>query len=263
MLTDNYIPISQYLAFNVGQSISGMPQVISNSGTGGAACSTTCASDCKDTCSGDCKSTCTGSCAGSCSGSCTDGCSTGCKSGCKGNCKGTCTNGCETPCKTYCQTYCEKQQTFSDNTYNKKPTNAGNTFTWSSTVAEGETIMISHEDWNTLADYVNSAAKYCTGGDTSRTAIKVSEGDLITADIFNSMSERLSTITSALSSAKRTTEKIKNSSIIYADDFKALKTGFNNAKIKSGTGTCCQKGETKKSEYNSAQPCADGQKGNP
>ena len=38
---------------------------------------------------------------------------------------------------------------------------------------------------------------------------------------------------------------------------------LNNAKIKSGTGVCCQKGETKKSEYNSSQPCADGQKGNP
>lgn len=267
MLTNNYIPLSYYYANIIGHNLAiqyPRAQVMADTNQG-----TTCSCDgsCTGSCSGSCQG-CSGSCTGTCSGTCTGKCTGTCSTTCTGNCAGTCTGGCESYCMV-CQSYCQYSQTYSKNNGSNKPNGAGQTFTWSSTVDENKTILISATDWNKLAGYVENAAKVCNGG-TSGSVTRVSSKDPITANIFNSMSQCLSSITNALVHDKT---KTANKSIIYASDFLALQNGYNNAQLSSSApngeypspgkaNSCCQKGQacmTKAQGRPSLQPCAGGQ----
>mgnify|MGYP006903492109 FL=1 len=270
MQMNNFFPISNYYAQTLGETLKQkeqqFPYVNNNEGIAvtatcsGTNCTGGCKGTCKGTCAGGCKGTCKGTCSGTCSGTCTGTCS----STCSGNCAKTCTGGCETYCQK-CQAYCQYEQTFSKNNGANKPTGAGKVFTWDSTVGEDKTILISATDWNKLAGYVENAASVCVGG-SSGSITRAKKDEAISAAIFNSMSSKLTAITSRIVKDK---EKTANQSVIYASDFAALKNGYNNAQIKStlpsgkyptsgGKNSCCQLGQacmTQAQGRPSLQPC--------
>lgn len=270
MKVNNFFPMSNYYAQTLGETLKQeeqqFPYVSNNKGIAVAAtcAGTSCTGGCKGSCKGSCTGGCTGGCKGSCSGTCSGTCTGTCSTTCSGNCAKTCTGGCETYCQT-CQAYCQYNQTFSKNNGANKPSGAGKVFTWDSTVGEDKTIFISAEDWNKLAGYVEKAANVCIGG-SSGSVLTVKKGEAISAKVFNSMSSKLTAITSRIVKDK---EKTANQSVIYASDFAALKDGYNNAQIKStlpsgkypssgGKDSCCQLGQacmTQAQGRPSLQPC--------
>lgn len=274
----DYIPISEYLAAEIGtqSGLSGKSRILTSNPdngialaaeTGGSTCSgceTSCSGGCKGTCSG----TCSGSCRGTCSGSCKSGCYGSCKStctgtcvgDCTGNCAGTCTGGCETYCADYCQTYCQYDQTYSTNDGPNNP--GGNVFTWSTTIAAGETIIIKASDWNQLASYVEDAAPYCYGSSISLS--RASAPDPITAVIFNNLDGGIGKINVSVGT------KYADIDLIKASEIQALADNYNEASMISTlpptdgltSGKCCQIGEscmTQASGRPSLQPCLKGQ----
>ena len=157
-------------------------------------CSGSCTSSCENNCSGGCKGTCTancadnctdtckGECAGACKGGCKTGCSADCKGDCNGVCKGTCSDTCDGACVKVCtgmcedkcqscQTFCQNNQSYTTNRGNKSPN--GKTFSWSSTVAQGQTILISAANWNSLVAYVRAAAPYCANSTQIKQLIQI------------------------------------------------------------------------------------------
>lgn len=215
-------------------------------------CSGSCKDGCKDACKGDCKTACSGSCKGQCaaecSGDCKDYCLGSCKTYCSGSCMGECTGVCENKCQK-CQTYCQKEQS-----YVKNSGTNGKTFSWSSTVDEDATILISATDWNLLVDYVKAAAKYCASSVPSLT--KANSGEFITADIFNNLDSGIGSLNGSSSIGTKTGGT--NGDFIKASDFNALSSHYNGAQILSSL-ECCQLGETPSSEYGRNQPCKNGQ----
>ena len=236
-------------------------------------CSGSCTSSCENNCSGGCKGTCTancadnctdtckGECAGACKGGCKTGCSADCKGDCNGVCKGTCSDTCDGACVKVCtgmcedkcqscQTFCQNNQSYTTNRGNKSPN--GKTFSWSSTVAQGQTILISAANWNSLVAYVRAAAPYCANSTPSLST--ATSNAPITAAIFNNLDTGIGT----LGGSGRVGNKTANIDIIKAADFQALASHYNAAKIKSNL-ECCQLGETPESEYGHNQPCKNKQ----
>lgn len=275
----DYIPISEFLAAEVGtqSGLSGKSRIITSDGgnngialaaaTGGSTCSgceTSCSGGCKGTCSGTCdggcKGTCSGSCSGGCYGSCKSSCTGTCVGDCAGNCAGTCTGGCETYCAGYCQTYCQYNQTYSTNNGVNNP--GGSVFTWSTTIKEGETIIIKASDWNQLASYVEDAAPYCCSSSISLS--RATANAPITAVIFNNLDGGIGKINVSVGT------KYADIDLIKASEIQALADNYNDASMTNTlpstngltSGKCCQKGEscmTKASGRPSLQSCAKGQ----
>lgn len=226
-------------------------------------CSDTCKGTCKDTCSsgcyGGCKGGCSGECSGGCRGVCTADCAGDCKSACLGTCASTCdgactktcTGMCEDACQS-CQSYCQRAQKYTSN-----PVGSGKTFSWSSKVAQGETILISATDWNKLVDYVLAAAPYCASSTPSLT--KTAPKALITADIFNNMDSGIGKLyRSGMVGTKQATIDI-----IKSTDFTSLASNYNGAYIIAGSAKCnqccSQNTQTPESDYGSNQPCKNKQ----
>ena len=274
---NNYMPISNYLAGEVG-SIAGKADnaaisrggisLLADDGSGGNCttnCQTACTGGCSGSCSGTCSGTCSGGCKGSCKAACADNCSGGCSGHCSGtcsntcsnNCSGTCSGGCETYCAGgLCQSYCQYQQTYSKNHGRNNP--GGEIFTWSTDISQGATINIKASDWNTLASYIEDAAPYCSK--KSITLSRVKTDDPITAAIFNNIGSGLATIGQSVQN------KTKDVDLIKASEISALATKYNAALIDSSlpskqgeySGRCCQLGEacmTQASGRPSLQPC--------
>lgn len=276
MSLNQYIPISTYLAGEIGTAAGSSPAYSNNNGillaaenacdsgcqTGCAgsctsSCATGCATGCSGTCSGGCRGGCSGTCSGGCKGGCQSTCSGTCSSTCTGNCAKTCSGGCETYCANACQTFCQKEQVFSKNSGKNNP--GGSIFTWSTTIKEGEFIEIKASDWNTLASYIEKASSYCSSSGKVSVS-RVTSNDLITAAAFNSINSGLSAINSGVGT------KTAGIDLIKADEINALASKYNAAKILSTlpstngstSGKCCQLGEacmTKASGRPSLQPC--------
>ena len=235
------------------------------SGSCSGSCTDTCSGSCKDTCSGSCTGSCDGGCHGTCKGECSGGCkgvcTADCKGDCKSACKGTCATSCDGACTTTCtgmcedkcqscQTFCQNNQSYTTNRGNKSPN--GKTFSWSSNVAQGQTILISATDWNSLAAYVRAAAPYCANSTPSLST--ATSNTPITAAIFNNLDSGIGT----LGGSGRVGNKTARVDIIKAADFQALASHYNAAKIKTNL-ECCQLGETPEDEWGSHQPCKNKQ----
>ena len=237
-----------------------------------ADCTGSCVGSCKNTCTGSCKTGCSGTCKTGCSGTCKSSCSgtckNGCKDGCTGSCNGTCTNDCTGTCQAgycegycqICQTFCEHNQVFSKNNGANKGTGMGSSFAWNRTYTAGDKIIIEATKWDELAGYINNAQVYCGSGDSTNVINNVSQGDVISAAIWNNLNNGLKKINSAVSFVNQN----GNIDKIKATEVNALATKYNEAQIKSSLPTnangasknlCCQDGMTPEESWGSKRAC--------
>lgn len=199
--------------------------------TGCSSCSGSCDGTCCDTCTNDCVEACMNSCRTECLGNCYTGCETSCYTSCENQCKGYCSQ--------YCQTYCQKQQTFSLNVSPIKNAIGKGTFSWTNPVCQNQTIKITHEDWNKLKSYIQTATQYCGG--TAPDEADVNTDDLITEVRYNDLADGLDL-----------NHVTKDVTIISKDNIDILRTTYNNRQIDSSlpynpsesSNSCCQSGET-------------------
>lgn len=205
----NYIPISDFLQQEINKILTSQYE----KGQRNSLIMPLAGEDCSG-----CQTACTGYCSGTCTGSCQNPCSA--------PCTGACQSSCEDKCSNYCQTKCQNGgQTVS--TYKNT-----DSFSWSIAPKTGDTIKITATDWNLLNSTIKSAIS--AGALLSTPGKNVNQGDVITADIYNSMAR-----------AVKTTEIVKDSNgnwpIIEADHFNKLINSYNGANINDIK--CCELGE--------------------
>lgn len=183
-------------------------------GTCGTTCVGKCKTSCKGTCKGNCSSGCTGRCNAVCASSCSNNCVGGCKGSCSGNCGGSCSGSCGGSCSGRCSGC---SGTCGGNCSGTSAGTSYGVFDWTTGHApvKDETISILAEDWNRLADLIQTK----TGVNLQSAKVEVNE--VFTAAKYNMLAN-------ALGIANVSNDTTKDNSIITADVIDALRINYND-----------------------------------